>query len=356
MLLLAPLLLASGTDFATRLWQDLPAEKGNVVISPASIETCLGLLIPATGISSKPALAQTLGTTTEGLEEFQSGLQKRMQSLKSSPEVTLANAGFFADPPRPTYVAAIADGYGATAEKFGPDATGQVNGWVNRNTKGRIPKLFDQLDARTHAVLVNAVTFDGDWVLPFSAKGTEKAPFTSASGTRSVDLMHLTAGLTYAEGSGFRMVQLPYKGNHYRMSILLPDAGDPAAVFQTNAWRSLAPAPRSVDLHLPKFAVQCKPDIETSLKKMGLDPLFKRIDLRPALANGGMDSIDQIVHRTYIRVDEAGTEAAASTGIVMFRGGKPASPLDFRVDRPFAFAIQRVETGEVLFEGVIREP
>ncbi|GEM_PF-4310215 len=351
-MLLSALLLASAPDFATRLWRALPTDRGNVVVSPASVEACLGLLIPATGTSSKGALAKTLGTSAGGLDAYGTGLQKRMKAWTVGGETTVANAGFFAEAPRPSYVAAAAK-YGATVERL--KGLAQVNGWVEEETKGRIPKLFERLSPATHAVLVNAITFDGDWTTAFPKAATEKATF---GGSRTVDLMHLVrTRLSYAEGRDFRMVRIPYKGGQTVMSVLLPKEGDPARLLRDAAWRSVEGTSHTVDLSLPRFTVRSAPQVEDALKAMGLAPLFARIDLSPALPGGAHDAIDQIVHRTYVKVDETGTQAAAATGIAMPRS-MPSRPdrVVFRVDRPFAFAIQRAETGEILFQGVIREP
>lgn len=356
MLPIAPLLLATAAtpDFATRLWQAIPTDKGNVVVSPTSVEACLALLIPGVGPTSQPPLAKTLGTSVAAFPAFQQDVKKRLTDLTAGPETTISNAGFFAETPRPSYVAAIAKLYGATAERLLPDPLRQVNGWVNQKTKGRIPKLFDRLDAKTHAVLVNTVTFDGDWSLPFPKEATKKAPFAS----RTVDMMHLSkAELFYGEASTYRSVQLRYAGGRYLMTILLPNEGDPAMLLGSDAWRTGPTISRPVDLFLPKFTIRSSPDVQGALGKMGLAPLFKTVDLSPALPSGGGDAISQIVHRTYIKVDEKGTKAAAATGIVMTKAVRiPQPPVVFRVDRPFAFAIQSVQSGEILFQGVIREP
>jgi len=356
MLPIAPLLLATAVapDFATRLWNAVPTARGNVVISPTSVEACLALLIPAVGPASQPPLAKTLGITVSAFPTFQQDLKKRLEALTAGPETTVSNAGFFAEEPRASYVAAIAKLYGATAERLQADPLKQVNGWVEKKTKGRIPKLFDRLNGGTHAVLVNTVTFDGDWSLPFPKEATRKAPF----GHRTVDMMHLAkAELFYGEAKAYRSVQLRYAGGRYLMTILLPNVGDPAALLNSSEWRTAPTTSRPVDLFLPKFTIRSSPDVQDALGKMGLAPLFNLIDLSPALPSGGADQISQIAHRTYVKVDEKGTKAAAATGIVMTKAIRiPQPPVVFRVDRPFAFAIQSVQSGEVLFQGVIREP
>ncbi|RYG23177.1 serpin family protein [bacterium] len=356
-MILPTLLLAftAAPDFATRLWQAVPTGNGNVVVSPASVEACLGLLIPAVGPSSKPALAKTLGTSVPGLSALWTNLLSRQKAWTVSGEVTVANAGFFSETPRPTYVAAL-KAYGGTADRL--RSLQQVNGWVEKKTKGRIPKLFERLDPQTHAVLVNAITFEGDWQSAFDKKLTRKEGFQTPSGQRGVGMMH-SPNLNgfYAEGKGYRAVELPYKAGRYRMVVMLPNDGDPAAIFKDSDWKDVVARQSSIDLSLPRFNVRSKPDVEKALMSMGLAPLFGRIDLSPALPGGANDNIDQIVHQTWIKVDEKGTEAAAATGIAMTKGAPMQSrKVVFRVDRPFAFAIRNEATGEILFQGVVREP
>lgn len=355
-MLLVPLLaVAAAPDFATRLWRALPAQTGNVVVSPTSVEACLGLLIPGVGPSSKAALAQTLGSSGPGLDGYANVLKARLAGLVQGGETTVSNAGFFSEAPKPTYVKAIQTLFGATAERL--HSVEQVNGWVKAKTKGRIPTLLDRLPPNAHAVLVNAVTFDGDWTTAFDAGKTRKMAFHATSGTRDVYTMTSTSlHLAYAEGTGFRSVTLPYKGGHFEMTILLPTSGDPASILQGDAWRQIASTSRSIDLSLPRFTVRSTPNVEAALKTMGLAPLFKRIDLSLALPGGAHDAIDAVVQRTYVKVDEKGTAAAAATGIVTARAVmiRPDRVI-FHVDRPFAFAIRSVGSGEVLFQGVIRE-
>ena len=360
--LAATLLAAMKTDdFATRLWNALPTDRGNVVVSPTSLEACLGLLVRAVGPTSRPALAQTIGVPAVGLPDYETSLASRLRALAAGGEATVSSAGFFEDAPAPAYAAGVARAFGATVERLkdGPAGLRQVNAWVDARTKGRIPSLFDALPPHTPAVLVNAVTFDGLWQTPFSPDDTRKAAFAAPGGTRQVDTMRMSsARLRYAKGAGFQSVAMPYQGGRYEMVVLLPDVGhDPAGVLRSDAWSREKGAEVTVDLALPRFTVRSGPAVETGLKAMGFAPLFAKVDLRPAVPSGAVDRIGAVVQRTFIEVGEKGTKAAAATGIVMARASmRPKPPIPFQVDRPFAFVLRHVATGEPLFEGVVREP
>lgn len=358
-MLTAALLAAFATgSFAERLWRALPVDRGNVVVSPTSLDAALGLLAHGLGPSSKPVFAATLGVAPTGLAAYDAALRSRLKALVAGDEATVASAGLFADPPSPGYRAAVREAYGATVDRL--TGLAQVNGWANEHTKGRIPRLLDALPPRASMVLLNAVTFDGLWTMPFSPNDTKKEPFHAPDGDRTVDTMHLkTAELDYAKGAGFQAVALPYQGNRFRMVVLLPDAGDPAALLRSDIWtKAFAKADsQRVDLALPRFTVRAAPGVESALKAMGLSPLFEKIDFRPGVPGGGVDRLGAIVQKAYIEVGEKGTKAAAATAIMGIRAiMRPQSAIPFHVDRPFAFVLQHIATGEPLFEGVIREP
>lgn len=348
--------------FATRLWRALPTERGNVVVSPVSMKACLGLLIQAAGPSSKAALAQTLGVPTAGLTAYDLMLQKRLRELAGGGETVFTNGAFFAAEPRPAYAAAVGKGYGARVERLRTGAAGvrQVNDWVKARTKERIPRLIDQAPPGILAIFVNATTFDGLWLNSFPARDTKKEAFAAPSGSRQVETMHLAgARLRVGKGEGFRLAVLPYEGGRYEMTILLPDAGDPAHLLKSRGWQAAhsGATERAVDLALPRFTLRSEPGVEGALKAMGFAPLFRKIDLSLALSGEGSSRVSKVVQKTFVEVSEKGTKAAAATAIISTRSMRPpvrATP--FQVDRPFAFVIRHVSTGETLFEGVVREP
>ena len=358
MLLLAACLLAAPSDgFAERLWRAMPTGRGNVVVSPTSLNAALGLLIQGVGPSSRAPLARTLGT--DDLDAYDKALQARLRTIGEGGEAVVANAGFFASLPAPAYAVAVERGYGAGIERLGQDGLAQINAWTEERTKGRIPRLLESLSPATEAVLVNAVTFDGLWESPFRPMASTHASFASPGGSRSVVMMRSEkANLPYAKGEGFRLVVLPYQGGRYRMTIILPDAGDPARLLNDVAWRGAAEAAKvaEVDLSLPRFKVESAPDVAMGLKTMGLAPFFSRLDFTRAVPQG-VERLNMVVQKTFVEVDEAGTKAAAATAIGMTKSIRTRpGPLEFRVDRPFAFVIGHVATGEPLFEGVVREP
>jgi len=239
-------------------------------------------------------------------------------------------------------------------------ALARINQWTKEHTKGRIPRLFDSPFGKGGVVLVNTVTFDGKWQTPFDPKRTAKEPFRTADGSQiETPMMHLTAVVGIADRAGATAVRLPYAGGKYSMVCILPPEG--ADVYRFAATLSPAGvasiiskmAPSRMDVSLPRFAFSSSFDMRPALGQMGLEPLYRGVNLSgiaPELAQG--EWISQIVQKTWIKVDEAGTQAAAASGIVATRALRRA----FVADRPFVFAITSDATGAILFEGIIEHP
>jgi serpin B len=238
-----------------------------------------------------------------------------------------------------------------------------INAWVDERTEHRIPELLEPgvLDDLTRMVLVNAIYLKAAWLFPFDEDDTASLPFTRLDGsTLTVPTMHQSEQLRYAEGDGWRAVELPYVGRSLALTIVVPDdlsafeASLDGAVF---AAITGSLEERQVQLWLPKFGVETKVELATVLADMGMPLAFD-----PLLADfSGMTDeerlyIDAVIHQANIDVDEKGTTAAAATAVVMRAGSAPPKPVELRVDRPFLFALRDVPTGAILFLGRIVEP
>jgi len=164
----------------------------------------------------------------------------------------------------------------------------------------------------------------------------------------------------YAEGSGWRAVELPYVGDSLAMTVVVPDdlaAFEATLDGQTFLDITSALEEREVSLSLPKFGIETKVELATVLAAMGMplafDPL--RADFS-GMTDAEQLYIDAVIHQANIDVDEKGTIAAAATAIVMRAGSAPGEPVELRVDRPFLFALRDVPTGPILFLGRVVVP
>jgi serpin B len=167
----------------------------------------------------------------------------------------------------------------------------------------------------------------------------------------------------YAEGDGLQALELPYAGGQLSMLILLPEAGkfdEVQASLSEEKLDALVAGLQHEDvrLWLPKFKYEYSLALNDSLKQMGMTDAFD--DTRADFS--GMDGardlyIGAVLHKAFVAVDEAGTEAAAATVVIMqATSAQPGSPIEFRVDRPFFFLIRDNSTGTILFLGRVMNP
>jgi len=251
----------------------------------------------------------------------------------------------------------------------------EINHWVEEQTRDRIQDLIppDGLNQETRLVLVNAIYMKAPWADPFPEKATRPEPFYIGGGApQEVPTMIRQGRFGYAERDGFRIVTIPYGGGGIQFLILLPDQKDGLAALEQRLMPEMlantGQAPyKELILHLPKFKMQ--PPLfrlGKTLRELGMNSAF---DVPKGSANFDRMAprkpddylcISEVFHKTFLDLDEKGTEAAAATAVVMMRvtsavGEKP-KPIEVKVDRPFLFAIQHRPSGACLFLGRLQDP
>jgi len=239
-----------------------------------------------------------------------------------------------------------------------------INNWVSDQTEGRIEDLISQglIDALTRLVLTNAIYFNAAWQHPFSEDMTEDGPFYLLDGGEvMVPMMRQAESFGYAEGDGYQAVELPYDGRELSMVLLLPEAGQfEAFEGSLDAQRVGAILKdlefRRVTLTMPKFEFESDFSLGETLIALGMPVAFSGgADFSGMTGNRDL-FIGDVIHKAFVSVDEAGTEAAAATAVVMPTAGPPEEPVEVTVDRPFVFLIHDIETGTILFVGRIVAP
>lgn len=357
--------------FGFDLLGEVSAGDENAVTSPVSVAALLAMVLAGAGGDTAAAMAEVLHL--DDPRDVRVGAL--LDSLADTDQVTLsvANAVWGDDqvPFEPDYVGFVRDTFGAThetADLAAPPAAEAVDAWVREQTEERIDGIAAELglpDPDLAMVLLNAVYFLGQWTTEFDPADTAEQPFTLAGGDRvPVPLMHLREQeLEYAERDGYRMLRLPYgQGGRYGMEVLLPDPeADLAGLLaglDPAEWRAAVDSltEQTVDeVALPRFELSWGESLNQPLERLGLGPAMDpgTADFTPMSPADLF--LDVVVHKTFIAVDEAGTEAAAVTGGGMgITSAQP--PLTFRVDRPFAFTISDTETGAILFLGAVADP
>jgi serpin B len=372
---------ASINAFGLDLYRQLGAGGGNLVFSPASVALALAMArAGARGetASEMDAVLHALGADLQaaGLNALDLALGARSGTFADEVgkphEVTLriANTPFAQRGMalEPAYLEALATSFGAGLRlvdyAHDPEAARKlINAWVDVKTEHRIPELLaaGTIDDMTRLALVNAIYLKAPWATPFDPAATKPGSFTRADGSSlDVRMMHGGGSLPYAEGAGWRAVELPYIGGSLAMTVIVPD--DLAAYERGLGPESLAQVisaleERTVDLSFPRFGLETHADLSTILAALGMPRAFD-----PGLADfSGITASEQlyisaVIHQANIDVDEKGTEAAAATAVVMRATAEPAGPVTLRVDRPFIFLLRDVPTGAIVFMGRVMDP
>jgi len=375
-------LVAGHTAFAFDLLQAVRREPGNLFFSPFSVSFALAMTSAGARGNTLRQMEDVLqfGLEQEALHRAANALDQELQARDRESDETqdhgfalrLVNStwGQIGYEFLPGFLDLLAANYGAGMRLVDyagdPEAARrEINTWVSERTEGRIEELLPQgmVTADDRLTLVNAVYFLAPWESPFPEELTADAPFHLVDGTQaSVPTMQQVEYFRYAEGDGYRAVELPYDGGDLAMLLLAPDEGALERVESSLSLASLDELvgrldERRVALWLPRFRVEWGEELSAILYAMGMTDAFD-----PAAADfSGMDgtrnlSIGFVMHKAFVSVDEEGTEAAAATAVGMRLGGAPEPPIELRFDRPFLFLIRDLPTGAVLFVGRVADP
>ncbi|MDD3958904.1 MAG: serpin family protein [Oscillospiraceae bacterium] len=347
----------------------------NIAVSPASLQ--LALLMTAMGASgtTKDEMIDALRMTGLSDEELKSSAGQLMWRINGN-GMEAANSLW------------LQDGYGFSedyldicSEDFMADlftvdykndtagAVKDINNWAKAKTHGKIKEVLnDELSGMTRLVLVNALYFLGEWAMPFEANATHDDVFHGESGTQVVPFMHANMDIRYYEGETFQLIILPFRGDDkksgpFAMSFILPNEdSSPEEVAKelsgTGFESAVAKAVNSnVRVSLPKFEFEYGISMVETMQHLGMGEAFTNSAQFGNMLENDRDDlyVEDIVHKTYIRVDEEGAEAAAVTAVIMNAKSaiKPErETILFNADRPFLFAIYDTTDGTVLFTGV----
>jgi serine protease inhibitor len=304
------------------------------------------------------------GLTQQQINQGYSDLVDLLVELDPSVTIDIGNSvwaqmGF---PMTTDFIDRVRSSFGAEIANvnFGdPGTLPRINQWASDATHGRIETIFDELPANTVMVLLNAIYFKASWTEQFDRSRTERAPFRRADGsTVTADLMYLDHTLPMRRADGVTLVELPYGGGAFSMVVALPDEGTSASELakdltaeKWNGWME-GLAPGHAYVRLPRFELEWEKVLNDPLKKLGMvDAFGGGADFRRLTPGGGV-WLDLVKQKSFVKVDEEGTEAAAVTGGVMVT----SLPPEIRMDRPFVFVLRERLSGTILFMGVVNDP
>jgi len=363
----------SSNNFAFRSFAQLSEAEGtkNVLISPLSISMALTMAYNGAGSSTKEAMRQTLGfelPTDEEINQSYKSLAELLQGMDKKVIFTYANSlwhnkDYQLQAPfvklNQTYFDATVQGLDFTS----PAAKDQMNNWVKEKTNGKITGIIESTSADDVLFLINAIYFKGTWTYLFDKKLTKPAPFYLEDGsTVSQDFMTATkTKYLYFQDNSKKLIDLPYGNGQFSMTLLVPTGQHTVndVVQELNdeslaVWLAAADT-SAVELHMPKFKLEYKKKLNETLSQLGMGIAFSdEADFSHMVEGGQGLSISKVMHKTFLEVNEEGTEAAAvtSVGIIATSVGPPA----LKINRPFVFLIREKSSNTILFIGKLMQP
>ncbi|WP_437708382.1 serpin family protein [Sorangium sp. So ce448] len=375
------LLARNNASFALDLGRVLPSANGNVVYSPYSISTALAMTYAGARTTTEQAMAAAMRFELPqerlhpAFNYVDLELHKRAEGSSNVEgggfRLHTANAIWSQIdlPLEEPFLKVLGENYGARvrlADFDAPDeAESLINAWVKDQTEGMIPELLKKnVNPETRVVLTNAIYFDAAWHTPFSEGATKAGEFQRGDGTGvSAQMMHGTQETRYGAGDGWEAVEIPYAGTPVSMFLVLPAEGNADALAESLDGEGLATIiaslqSRSVDITMPKFSFGTGASLKKALTDLGMGAAFgPSADFSGILAGGGVQ-IQDVIHKAVIDVDEAGTEAAAATAVLIAATGAGffPEPAEIVLDRPFFFFISDLYTEALLFAGRVNDP
>lgn len=371
-------LALGNTAFALELYRRIGAAPGNLFCSPYGVSSALAMAYAGARGETAEQMARALRFTLPqarlhpAFNALDLALARRGEGAEGQDgkgfRLHVANAiwGQVGSAFVPSFLDVLAESYGAGLHVVdfvhAPDeARGIINGWVAERTEDRIKDILPEgaLGPSTRLVLTNAIYFNAAWQFPFEEEETTPGSFTLADGsTVSVPMMANHAQVRYGEGDGYEALELPYDGGELSMVLVLPsELGTfEAGLDQARLDGVLASlGSRSVTMTLPRFKIVSTLDLAPPLEDLGMPAAFSDgADFSGIDGQGGL-FITDVLHKAFVSVNEAGTEAAAATAVVIGETSAP-EPATIRFDRPFLFVIRDRATSAILFVGRVADP
>ena len=350
------------SSFAFSLLNQMPKDK-NYMVSPLSIRLALAMAANGAGGETKEELLS--GLLIENMEDYNEQALSLINRLNSCEDAQFKiansiwlNTEYYSVPVtfQEEFQKTVSAFYQATADTVNQEnAVPVINQWIEEQTNGRIKDVLQ--DPNFLAALVNTIYFKGAWLHPFSEALTSKKLFTGRDGSSlELDFLNDIDYYSYYEDDSLQMVSIPYAERNLSMCLVLPKKEITNFSIQY-AMEHLKPT--RVALSFPKFQTEYETELKNILQDMGIERPFSEVNAQFAetmfqgIPNGDTAFMSSVIHKTFIAVDEKGTEAAAATAISVGAGAPnmQADPVTFCADRPFSYFIRDAQSGEILFMG-----
>lgn len=364
-------------DFGFNLYKNLALNNENIMISPVSVSLALEMAYNGAAGETREEMAKALniqGIDGETLNKNNQALLYLLTMADPKLRLDIANSiwlqqGFeFSQ----VFLNTVTQAYQAEAQTLDfsdPRSVDTINKWVKAKTQDAIEEIVvPPIDSQTIMFLINAVYFKGPWTDPFEKEATSDQPFIRGDQqTVMVPMMFKNASFDYFKNANFEALRLPYgEAERIAMVLFLPDEDSDLNAFQQQLneknwsdWMTLFEKKEGAVI-LPKFKIDYEENLNQALSDLGMGIAFEEgeSDFSKMVAEESKDQIkiSQVKHKTFIEVDELGTEAAAVTSVEMSLTSMPMNDFELKFDRPFFYAIQDSETGAIIFMGSILDP
>ena len=369
----SPAFIKAVSQFSWDLADVIDKKDGNLMISPASVYLALAMTMNGAGGQTRIDMLKALASQNLTMADIDKAARDWMILLNRKDEknkLGIVNSiwyrkGFAADK---SFLQSNADFYKAEIQSLdfsdakSPDV---INRWVEKSTEGRIDKIVDSIGRDTVMYLINAIYFKAEWLNKFTSSDTQDGLFKSPYGSTPAEFMNMTENMDYIEIQGAQGVVLPYSDKKFAFVALLPNEGtDPASLIHSldaEKMNEMMTKKQSKDiaLQLPKFEAEYKVFLKDALSGLGMgiafDPGTADFSLMQESRKKDL-CIAEVLHKTFIRVDEDGTEAAAVTKVEVSRTSAPVSKIAMVFDRPFLYCIIDLDTNLPLFIGIVEKP
>jgi serpin B len=376
------LLVEGNSAFAFALYQALKGEEGNLFYSPYSISLALAMTYAgARGLTAEQMAAvlnflldqDSLHPAFNWLDALLAGRGEGAAGKDGEGfRLNIVNAiwGRKGATFLPAFLDVLAENYGAGLRildfiNAAEQSRLAINDWVSDQTEGRIMDLIPRgaIDEFTRLVLTNAIYFNAAWAYPFNKGATADGPFYLLDGGQvTVPMMRQTESFGYTLGEGYQAVELLYDGGELSMVILLPEGGSFASFEKGLQAQQISDIisdlqRTEVALTMPKFEFESEFGLNKALSEMGMPIAFSPDEADFSGMTGDHSTyIADVIHKAFVAVDEAGTEAAATTAVIMRDSAITRPDVEVTLDRPFIFLIRDIETDTILFVGRVMNP
>ena len=362
----------SSNQFGMKLFRKIVEneQNKNIFISPLSVSMALGMTYNGADSTTLEAMHETLEYGNLSINEVNESYQSLIKLLTElDPKVIfdIANSIWYREgfSVENDFLTTNQDYFDAIVEALDfnrSDAADIINAWVDENTNGKIEEIVDSpINPLTVMFLINAIYFKGTWTYEFDEENTRDDTFFLPDGSeKECKMMSHKNDHHYFENEQFQAIDLPYGNAEFSMTIFLPKPGinidSLIAQFSNDNWNSWISSfsSQEVNLYLPKFKMEYEISLNNVLCALGMSIAFDpgRADFTKINSDGNL-YISNVKHKTFVKVNEEGTEAAAVTSVEI---GLKSAGITMHINRPFVFAIRENHSGTILFIGKIIEP